>query len=74
VAIERIERGEVAAFEADRGVGEVHLDDGRALFFHCAELADDSRHATVGTPVTCRVVAGRRGQWEAAAIEKLRSL
>lgn len=60
--------GTVSDFDGQRGWGTVRSDDGRDLFFHCTRIADGSRAIDVGTRVTFAVVAGHRGQWEAAAL------
>jgi CspA family cold shock protein len=61
-------RGAVVAFDADKGYGTVRADDGRDLFFHCTAIADGTRTIDVGASVEFDVVAGRLGQWEAAAV------
>jgi cold shock CspA family protein len=61
--------GTVTAFDAERGLGEVTADDSTAYPFHCTVIADGSRTIEVGAQVDFEVVAGRLGQWEAAAIK-----
>jgi CspA family cold shock protein len=63
-----LERGVVAAFDDDKGWGTVRAADGHELFFHCTAIADGTRTIPVGTEVAFEIVAGRRGQWEAAAV------
>lgn len=63
--------GVVESFDDTRGLGEVRTDDGEVLPFHCTAIADGSRTIAAGTPVRCRVVAGRLGRWEAADITPL---
>jgi cold shock CspA family protein len=42
-----------------------------ALFpFHSTQIEDGTRRIAVGTAVTFDVVAGHRGQWEAAALSR----
>jgi cold shock CspA family protein len=60
--------GTVADFDEAKGYGTIRGDDGRELFFHCTQIADGTRTIPVGAAVTFEVVAGRRGQWEAADI------
>ena len=62
------EHGRIAAFDADKGFGEVEAEDGRRLFFHCTQIADGTRTIAVGTEVTFEVVPGQMGQWEGAEI------
>lgn len=45
----------VIDFDAHVGLGTVRLDDGREIPFHCAEIADGSRHIAVGASVSCEV-------------------
>ena len=63
--------GVVESFDDPRGLGEVRTDEGEVLPFHCTAIADGSRPIAAGTPVRCRVVAGRLGRWEAADITPL---
>lgn len=60
--------GTVVAFDEHKGFGTVHGDDGADRFFHCTAIADGTRAIEVGTAVTYDVVAGRLGQYEAAAL------
>jgi cold shock CspA family protein len=43
--------GRVAAFDRDRGLGEVVTADHTAYPFHCIEIADGSRDIEVGLDV-----------------------
>ena len=61
--------GTVTAFDEQRGLGTVTAD-AREYPFHSTQIADGSRSVRVGQSVEFRVVPGRRGDWEAAAIEK----
>jgi len=61
--------GTVTAFDEQRGLGTVTAD-GREYPFHSTQIADGSRSVRVGQSVEFRVVPGRRGDWEAAEIEK----
>ncbi|MBW3614336.1 MAG: cold shock domain-containing protein [Actinobacteria bacterium] len=63
-------KGTVLDFDEHAGHGTVHTDDGRDLFFHCTQIADGTRTIAVGTRVEFAVVAGQRGQWEAAGVKK----
>ena len=58
--------GTVTAFDGPRGVGEVTAADGAVFPIHCTQIADGTRIIAVGAPVSYAVVAGHRGQWEAA--------
>ncbi len=62
--------GAVRAFDEARGIGEIEAD-GRVYAFHCTQIADDTRSVRVGAAVEFAVVPGRRGDWEAAHIEKI---
>jgi cold shock CspA family protein len=65
-------KGVVAEFDEDAGMGTIRSDDdGRELFFHCTQIADDTRVIEVGAAVRFEVVAGHLGKWEAAHVEKL---
>lgn len=61
--------GVVASFDEERGIGTVRSEAGEEHFFHCTAIADGSRTIDEGAAVTFRVVAGRRGQWEATDLE-----
>lgn len=61
-------RGRVTAFDDAAGHGTVRTDAGDEYFFHCTAIADGTRTIAQGLAVTFAVVAGRRGQWEAAGI------
>jgi cold shock CspA family protein len=61
--------GTVTTFDEQRGLGAVTAD-GREYPFHTTQIADGSRSVRVGQAVTFEVVPGRRGDWEAARIEK----
>ena len=61
--------GTVTAFDERRGLGTVTAA-GREYPFHSTQLADGTRSVRVGQTVEFRVVPGRRGDWEAAGIEK----
>jgi cold shock CspA family protein len=61
----RTSHGRVAAFDGDRGLGEVVDDGGRVLPFHCTAVADGSRHIELGTPVRFLTAPGHLGRVEA---------
>ena len=61
-------RGRVAAFDSDRGIGEVEDDSGGRWPFHCTAISDGSRTIEPGTAVAFEVMAGRLGRWEATAV------
>ena len=63
-------QGAVAAFDEQRGVGEVQTDDGRRLFFHCTAVADGSRTIEEGRTVTFEVAPGHLGRWEARDLRR----
>jgi hypothetical protein len=44
--------GTVAAFDSQRGLGEIRDPDGRAYPFHCTKIADGSREIPVGVAAT----------------------
>lgn len=58
--------GTVSAFDDAVGLGEVTSGDGEVHPFHCTRIADGSRTIALGAPVSYVVVAGHRGEWEAA--------
>ena len=58
-------RGVVDAFDENRGLGTVVAEDGRRFSFHCAAIADGTRHITVGTSVVFFVAPGHGGHYEA---------
>ena len=62
--------GTVVDFDEDAGYGHVATEDGRRLFFHCAQIADGTRTIPVGAAVSFDVVPGHRGQWEASAVRR----
>ena len=64
-------KGTVADFDPHVGLGTVRGDDGRELLFHCTQLLDGTRTIEVGALVRFEIVAGHRGKWEAAHVEKL---
>jgi cold shock CspA family protein len=51
-------------------MGEITSEDGNVLAFHSTAIANGSRRIAEGTHVEFDVVAGLRGRWEAARIEK----
>jgi cold shock CspA family protein len=63
-------RGTVTAFDPAGGLGTVRGADGADYPFHCTQLADGTRTVPEGVAVMFEVVAGHRGRWEAAAIER----
>ena len=63
-------RGTVADFDEPKGYGTVRATDGRDLFFHCTQIADGTRTIPVGAAVDFEVVAGHKGNWEAADIRR----
>ena len=60
--------GVVVSFDPEVGFGEAESATGDRRGFHCVTIADGSRSISVGTAVTCQVVAGATGQWELAAV------
>ena len=63
-------RGTVAEFDEPKGYGTVRTTDGRDLFFHCTQIADGTRTIPLGATVEFEVVAGHKGNWEAADIRR----
>ena len=61
--------GSVTAFDERRGVGSIRSAN-RDHFFHCTQIADDTRAIDVGQAVEFTVVPGRLGDWEATDIQK----
>ncbi len=64
------ETGTVTAFDERRGLGTIRGEGGEHTF-HCTQLVDGTRTVRVGQRVGYRLVPGRRGDWEAAEIEKV---
>ena len=62
--------GVVREFAESRGIGSIE-SDGHSYFFHCTQIADGTRAVRVGASVEFAIVPGRRGDWEAAHIEKI---
>ena len=65
--MDHLERGEVATFDEDRGLGTIE-SGGRTFPFHCTQIADGTRTIPVGTTVTFQVRPGHLGSWEAADV------
>jgi len=61
-------RGTVESFDEEVGLGTVRSRQGALFPFHSTQIEDGTRRIAVGTAVTFDVVAGHRGQWEAAAL------
>jgi cold shock CspA family protein len=61
-------QGTVVEFDDPRGLGVVRADDGVDYPFHCTAVADGTRSIAEGSSVSFRVVPGRLGRWEAAAL------
>lgn len=61
--------GTVAAFDPDRGLGEIVAPDGRRFPFHCTELADGTRQIDEGAAVRF-VELAKLGRFEAGRIER----
>ena len=56
--------GKIAAFDRDRGRGEIEGAAGR-FRFHATRVANGSRTVAVGTEVEFEVTPGHLGEWEA---------
>jgi cold shock CspA family protein len=67
----RVRTGTVAAFDAERGLGELAAESGERWPFHCTAIADGSRRIEVGTAVAFCVVPGHLGRDEAADVVPL---
>lgn len=61
-------RGVVVEFDDPRGLGVVRDAGGHRYPFHCTAIAGGSRAIEEGVEVSFRVVAGRRGRWEAGDV------
>ncbi|MEX0847502.1 MAG: hypothetical protein WD023_06960 [Ilumatobacteraceae bacterium] len=59
--------GQVSAFDAQVGLGEVRGVDGVTYLFHCIAIADGTRTIDVGTAVAFERLA-KMGRYEATAI------
>ena len=62
--------GTVVEFSEPRGIGVIRADDS-TYGFHCTQIADGTRSVRIGATVEFEVVPGRRGDWEAARIQKI---
>jgi cold shock CspA family protein len=60
-------RGTVTAFDAHVGLGEITVEDGAVVMFHCAEIADGTRQITIGSVIECEVIT-KFSRAEASAI------
>ena len=63
--------GVVVDFDEARGDGLLRDGRGGEYYFHCVQIADQSRRIDVGAVVRFRRVVGLRGRDEAADVEKL---
>lgn len=63
----QVRTGEVVAFDAHAGLGEVRADSGVRYAFHCIAIADGSRTIEVGERVSFELLA-KMGRYEATAI------
>lgn len=63
--------GWVSAFDRERGLGVIDLDDGRSVTFHCTTIADGSRDIEEGTQVALALRPTHRGIVEGYAVVKL---
>jgi len=61
--------GTVTEFSEPRGIGVIAAEDA-TYAFHCTQIADGTRAVRIGATVEFDIVPGRRGDWEAAHIEK----
>jgi cold shock CspA family protein len=61
----------VTEFDAERGLGTVTGDDGRAVPFHCTAIVDGSRFIEVGTAVLYDVAPGHLGRVEGRRLRPL---
>ncbi len=61
------QRGQVAEFDVDRGLGVIESEAGERVIFHCTQIADGSRIIAENTPVTFELLA-KLGRYEATAI------
>ena len=68
MATDPLRTGTVTDFDERVGLGTVTDGGGDVFPFHCTAIADGTRTIEVGTDVAFRVVAGRTGRWEAAAL------
>lgn len=60
--------GRVRSFQDHLGLGDVELDDGAVLPFHCTAIDDGSRHIDIGARVSCTPQPGHLGRMEARHI------
>lgn len=68
IGTESVERGEVEAFDAERGSGTVRAVDGAVYYFHCTQIVGGGRMIPAGVAVTFAIRPGHRGRWEAASV------
>lgn len=63
--------GRVVSFSAERGLGELTLDDGRRLGFHATAIAGGGRSITPGARVAATVAPSHGGLVEAVEVEEI---
>lgn len=61
-------RGRVAEYDDHKGYGELEVEGGGRLFFHCTAIADGSRTIPVGIDVDYDAATDPRGKPEAANV------
>ena len=63
--------GDVNMFSAQRGIGEVTMDDGAVVAFHATALTDGTRDVAVGTRVQAVIAATHRGGQHAVEVSPI---
>lgn len=64
-------RGRVAEYDDHKGYGELEVEGGGRLFFHCTAIANGSRSIAVGAEVEYEPRTDPRGKHEAANVRPL---
>ena len=61
--------GTVTMFDKAVGLGEITVDDGTTVPFHCIVIADGSRDIPVGVPVEFELLP-KLGRYEATRVTR----
>lgn len=63
--------GVVESFDRHVGIGNLRMEDGSLLFFHCIVITDGTREIEIGARVCVTQRPGHRGLLEAGSVHKL---
>ncbi len=62
--------GQVAEFDAAKGLGTIVAENGSTYVFHVIEIADGTRDIEIGQPVTFQPLA-KFGRFQACRVRKI---